>query len=183
MKSILFSRRNHSVIGLIILGIIAAVVLRLFPIAPNFAPIGAIALFGGACLSNKKLAFFLPISMMVLSDTLLHFFSPSWGFHQTMPFVYVSFLIIALLGMLTGEKKNIIRIGSASLAGSILFFLITNFGVWIYFYPQNLQGLVTCYVKALPFLTNTVASDLIFNSILFGSFYLVNSRIPVSQKA
>ncbi|MDO8609868.1 MAG: hypothetical protein Q7R95_04925 [bacterium] len=141
--------------------IILAVVARLIPHAPNFAPIGGLALFSGANF-KKKSALIIPLSAMFISDIFL-------GFHKTMPYVYLSFILIALIGGLIKNNKWQ-SIFKASLISSVLFFLITNFGVWASesMYQKNLNGLMQSYVMGLPFFRNTILSDLFYS---FSFFY------------
>ena len=101
--------------------ILVAIAARVIPHAPNFAPIGGLALFSGSHF-KKKIALIIPLTAMFFSDIFL-------GFHKTVPYVYVSFIIIALIGSLIKNNKwqSLLL---ASLTSSVLFFLITNFGVW-----------------------------------------------------
>lgn len=149
--------RNKSI--LFVLGIIViASLLRLIPHLPNFTPIGAMALFGGMYL-EKKYAFILPLIALFLSDLLL-------GFHTTMPFVYGSFILSGLIGMWI--KKN--RTGKRTILGillsSVLFFFITNFGVWLTsgMYDNSPTGLIEAFVMALPFFRNTIFGDLLYTT-------------------
>jgi len=148
--------------------ILLAVVARLIPHAPNFAPIGGLALFSGANFKNKT-ALLIPLSAMFLSDIFL-------GFHKTIPYVYASFIIIALIGGLIKKNKwqSLLK---ASLVSSVLFFLITNFGVWAtgLMYQKNLNGLMQSYVMGLPFFRNTLISDLFYSfSFFYGYRFLSN---------
>lgn len=151
--------------------ILIAALSRLFYHLPNFTPVAAIALFGGAMFSNKKIAFLVPLAAMLISDLYL-------GFHQQMVWVYLSFALIVLIGTRLNENSNGIKVISASIASSLLFFIITNAADWYLFYSHNFQGLVECYTLALPFFRNTFAGDLVFSSLLFGSYYLIRTRIP-----
>ncbi len=150
---------------LIIIGI--AVVLRLLPHPPNFAPIGAMALFGGAYL-NKKYALIVPLVAMFFSDFFL-------GFHSTIPFVYGSFLLTGLIGLWLRHHRTIQNIIGASCISSLLFFIITNFGVWLVgnMYPKTISGLLECYIAAIPFFRNTIIGDLFYAGVFFGSYALV----------
>ncbi len=141
-----------------------AVVLRLLPHPANFAPIAAMALFGGAYL-NKKYALIVPIAAMFLSDFFL-------GFHNTIPFVYGSFLLTGVIGLWLRKHKNVHNIIFASLVSSILFFIITNFGVWMVetMYPKTIAGLIECYSAGIPFFRNTILGDLSYVGIFFGGY-------------
>jgi uncharacterized membrane protein len=137
---------------------------------PNFTPIAATALFGGVYL-NKKYAFFVPILAMFISDIFL-------GFHSTMPYVYGSFILTGLIGLWLKNHKNTQNIIGATLLSSVLFFLITNFGVWAGgWYPKTLSGLMQSYVMAIPFFRNTILGDLCYTGVFFGAYELAQLLI------
>ena len=148
------NRRDLIVLSLLVL----AVITRLLPHPPNVTPIAAIALFGGCNIKDKNLAFVLPLLCMFLTDLFL-------GFHMIMPFVYLSFMCISYIGINSEKITNGTIFGS-----SLLFFLVTNFGVWFFGYPNTLAGLVSCYTLALPFFVNTIIGDLFFTHSLNYSF-------------
>jgi hypothetical protein len=157
----------------LIIGIMAAI--RLLPHPPNFTPIAAMALFGGAYFSNRLLAFLVPLGAMVVSDLLL-------GFHGiTMIAVYFSFILTVVLGILLRKKPNLLTIPFMAIVSAVLFYLVTNFAVWIGspIYPQDFSGLLGCYLFAIPFFHYTVLGNLVFTSILFGGVYLVSKKFPV----
>lgn len=147
--------------------IIGAAMSRLIPHPPNFTAIGAIALFGGSSFKEHRIAYAAPLAAMFLSDLVL-------GLHGLMAVVYLSILAITWLGKFMSIPSPA-KVVAASLAGSLIFFLITNFAVWLSagFYPMNFMGLVECFVAALPFLGNTAAGDLTFNVLLFGGYALL----------
>lgn len=147
--------------------IILLIISRVIPHIPNVAPIGAMSLFVGANL-NWRYAVIIPLIAMYVSDYFI-------GFHTTMIFVYGSFLVISILGISLKYKKTPIIIFGASLVSSILFFVITNFGVWIAgdIYPPTLDGLISCFVAALPFFRNTLLGDLAYNGIFFGGYAII----------
>ena len=158
----------------ITLMIFAAAFVRLLPHPPNFAPIAAMALFGGAYFNKKWAAFFVPIAAMFITDLIL-------GFHETMWAVYLSFAIIVLIGMLMLKEKKIGNIFFASVVSSVSFFIITNFGSWLStsYYAKSATGLALCYTAAIPFFHQTLLSDLFFVGLLFGLYYLVKAKFPV----
>ena len=159
---------------LIILGsIVAAAAMRLVPHPANFAPLGAMALFSGAYLGRRALAFAAPLGALLLSDLIL-------GFYPGMLVQYVSVALVVLLGSGVLGRITALRVGGAAVASSVLFFALTNFGVWLLsgMYPQTLSGLVACYVAAVPFFQNTVAGDLFFSAALFGGFALLERAVP-----
>jgi hypothetical protein len=145
--------------------VIASVMLRLLPHIPNFTPIAAIALFGGVYL-NKKLAFVLPLGAMIISDYFI-------GFHNTMFYVYGSFILIGLIGLHLRRHKNVVNVVLASLSGSILFYFITNAGVWINgAYARDITGLYDSLIMGLPFFRYTVSGDLVYVTLFFGAYEL-----------
>lgn len=156
---------NNLINPFLIIGI--AVVLRLIPHPANFAPIGAMALFGGTYL-NKKYALAVPLFAMFVSDLFL-------GFHNTMGFVYGSFLLTGIIGMWLRNHKNVRNVIGVSLVSSILFFLITNFGVWLVgnIYPKTIVGLIECYVAAIPFFRNTILGDFVYTGVFFVGYEMV----------
>ena len=164
---------------LAILGaIVMAAALRLVPHPPNFTPIGAMALFSGAYLGRRGLAFVAPLGALLLSDAVL-------GFYSGMQFQYLSVALIVLLGWVALKRVSAIRLGLAAIASSILFYLVTNFGVWLSsgMYPHTLSGLAACYVAAIPFFQNTVAGDLFYTGLLFGGFALLERAVPAVRGA
>ena len=154
--------------------ILAAALSRLIPHPPNFSPVAALALFGGATIASKRLAFVLPLAAMFLSDLIL-------GFSTITPVIYGCFALIVCLGFWAKRKQNVGRIGLAAVAGSILFFVVTNFGVWALgsYYPKTAAGLMECFVAAIPFFWNTLTSDLFYTVILFGALRAAEWRWPM----
>ncbi len=153
--------------------IVAAAALRLVPHPPNFTPIGAMALFSGAYLGRRALAFLAPLAALLLSDLVL-------GFYHGMATVYLSTALVAVIGILALQRRSALRIGSAAVAGSLLFFVLTNLGMWWFsgFYPHTLAGLEACYVAAIPFFQNSLAGDLFYATLLFGGFVIAERLVP-----
>lgn len=169
-----------------LLGIIlSAAAMRLVPHPPNVTPIGAMALFSGAYFATKRTAFLMPLAAMCLSDLALGFFVYEFGwFHWFMPFVYAGFVVIVCLGMLIRHRLTPLTVGGAALTGSVLFFIIANFGVWLVgdLYPKTAAGLVSCYVAAIPFFRNTLVGNAFYTLVLFGSFAVAQRYIPVLRE-
>ena len=165
-------------IYVVLIMIFAGAMMRLIPHWPNFTPIAAIALFGGTFLKRKGLAFLVPVAAMLLSDVII-------GFHSTMFPVYASFIAIVGMGLYLQHRLTIINTISASLASSILFYLVTNFASWtsgLMPYPLNAAGLMQSYIAGLPFFFNGILGDLFYNSVLFGALYLVTNRQAVYSR-
>jgi hypothetical protein len=148
--------------------IVLAALTRLLPHPPNVSPITALALFAGAFIGDVRLRFAIPIAAMLLSDLIL-------GFHAYMPVVYISFAIIVFLGIKLKDNNNSFYLLGASLAGSIIFFIITNFYVWFAdsIYDKSFTGLIDCYVMAIPFFRNALFGDIVYSFVIFGAYKLV----------
>ena len=141
-----------------------AILSRFLPHPPNFTPVAAIALLSSKGFNNRWVVFLIPIVSLFISDLFI-------GLHATIPFVYISFILIALLGLYV-KKINIFSV----LLSSTIFFLVSNFGVWLLYYPISTEGLVQCYTLALPFFLNTVLGDLVYGALLIYPFYALQRR-------
>jgi len=153
--------------------VLAAAASRLIPHPPNLASISAIALFGGAYFSDRRLAFLIPLAALFLSDLIL-------GFYSHMEVVYLSFALIVCVGLWLQKRRSAFYIAGAALVSSVLFFVLTNFGVWAFesLYPKTFEGLLACYVAAILFFQNTRQGDLFFTVVLFGGFTLLERSFP-----
>ena len=160
MESTIINKKNL-IIAIIML---AAVLTRLVPHLPNFTPVTAIALFGGLYISNKILAYALPLTIMFISDIFL-------GFSSITLFVYFGFMLVTLIGTLR-KKPNILTI----FVGSLSFFIVTNFGVWLLGYPKTWTGLVECYTLALPFFRNSLLGDFFYSGVMIIGFNFIQKH-------
>jgi uncharacterized protein DUF6580 len=179
------SPRSSVIAGALLL----AAVTRLIPHPPNFAPITAMALFGAATLTDKRVAILTPLLALFASDLCIEVMHrkgliASWGIYSWMWVTYTAFLLIAVMGLLLRHRRSASAIAAATFAGSIVFFVVTNFGVWVgsNLYPHTLEGLLTCYMAALPFFTNTLLGDAVYSTVLFGGFAIVERLIPVLRE-
>jgi hypothetical protein len=163
---------------LAVLMILAAAFSRLLPHPANVAPIAALALAGGVYL-DKRYALIVPIAALLITDWII-------GFYPILFFVYGSFIAIGFIGLWLKSHKKPLPVIGATLISSILFFVVTNFGVWIMgpeMYPKTWGGLVECYVAAIPFFRNTVMGDLVYAGVLFGLFELVSHYVKMPARA
>lgn len=151
--------------------VLAAAATRLIPHPPNMTSIAAVALFGGAYFQDRRLAFAVPLAALFLSDLVL-------GLYDGMLIVYVSFALIVGAGLWLRPRRQPALIAGAALFSAVLFFVLTNFGVWAFghLYPKTSTGLVACYVAALPFFRNSIEGDLIYTLLLFGGFAALERR-------
>ena len=155
--------------------IIFAIFTRLIPHPENFTSIGAVGLFAGAYLSSR-LFLFVPFLALVISDAVIGFYDPI-----VMLFVYFGFACSVVIGrIILFQHINIIRLGGSALISAIAFFILSNFGVWSSgFYSHTLDGLITCYLLAIPFFKNILAGNLFYVFFLFGIYQLL--RISIKQ--
>jgi len=152
--------------------VVLAIASRFLPVPPNFSPIMALALFSGVYFSDRRLALLIPISAMFISDLFI-------GLHSDMLAVYLAFGLIVSIGTLI-KKVSILNVVGGSIAGAVLFFVITNFSVWLTsgMYSYSFSGLVLCYEMAIPFFRNTLSSSLLYSAVLFGSYSIISRFIP-----
>jgi hypothetical protein len=175
-------------------GIICTIILlaagsRLIPHPPNFSPIGGIALFGAAYYGKRYWSYLIPLVAMFLSDLVINnviyhsFFGGFTWFYSGALYTYGALLLIVLLGTLALGKIRIPNLIASALGASVIFYLVSNFGVWastgMYgMYPRTMAGLMECYIAGLPFLQNLLAGDLVYTIALFGAFELIQYRFP-----
>ena len=166
-------------LSLTVLGAVA----RVLPHPPNFAPVGATSLFAGARLPRWQ-AYLVPLVALAVTDPIL---SPFYGFapySKYLLFSYLSVLISVWLGRRLRDTESISRIGAVTVLNSIQFFLITNFGSWLWFqaYPRTAAGLATCYVAAIPFFGWTLASDILYTAVLFGLYAWLSRTVATGER-
>jgi hypothetical protein len=162
--------------ALSLLLVLLGVVFRVAPHPWNFAPVGAIALFAGATFDDRRSAFLVPLVTMFIGDLFI-------GLHSLMPVIYATYALIVIVGMLLRTHRNsLLAIGGASIGSSTIFFIVTNFAVWLsgMTYAKTFDGIAACYVAAIPFFDRTLASDLLFSAIFFGAFALAERRLHVA---
>ncbi|MBN1377877.1 MAG: hypothetical protein JXA04_01425 [Gammaproteobacteria bacterium] len=154
--------------------ILSVSLFRLLPHPPNFTPVLAVALFAGAQFTDRRLAFLVPLLAMLAADLFL-------GLHATLPFVYGAIALMVLLGVWLNKRITVTYTALTTVTGSLLFFVITNFGAWLVLpelYARSIDGLVAAYIAAIPFYQNALAGDLLFTVVLFGGFFLLGRSFP-----
>ena len=186
------NKQNSSLLLSAGLLVIAAAFTRMFPHAPNFTAIGAMAIFGGSVIKNKKIALLLPLAALLLSDVCLQLFTSTKGFYGTTQFfVYAAFLIITALSTLI-SKRSVANVAMAAVWSGAIFFVLSNLGVWVSSnsYPKSFAGLGACYAAAIPFykneffgnfILNSVMSNLFYSAILFGAYAYVERKTMLQR--
>jgi len=159
-------------------------IARLLPHPPNFAPVGAMSLFSGARLPRWQ-AYLVPLALMAVTDPIL---SPLYGyqpFSKYLLFTYLSFLVSVWLGRrLLRNTESVSWIAAVTLLNSVQFFVITNFGSWLWFqaYPHTSAGLAACYIAAIPFFGWTLASDILYTGVLFGLHAWLSRTVATQER-
>lgn len=156
------------IIGLVLAGILS----RLAPHPLNMALVTGATIYGASKLTRLE-SVMVPLLIMLATDLVL-------GFHSTMLFTWGAFALIALLSHLVLHKQTTVgRVAFTTLSSSVIFFVISNLGVWMVgnMYSLNMAGLVSCFVNAIPFFQNTLIGDAVYTASIFGLGYLSNLSI------
>ena len=168
--------------GVLSIIILLAAFTRIMPHPPNFSPMAAIGLFGAAHFAKKWQAFFIPLIGIWVSDLVInnYVYSSSssnfvW-FYSGFYWQYISYILIIFAGLFIFNRGiSLTKTVGGMISSSGIFFLVSNFGVWAggTMYPKNFSGLITCYAAGVPFIHNTIISDVLFTTVLFGTYYLL----------
>ncbi|MDA0779649.1 MAG: hypothetical protein O2810_02210 [Bacteroidetes bacterium] len=159
-----FNKKENVLISFVLV----AVLMRLLPHPPNVAPITAVALFAGTFFDKKHWAVLMPLLAMIMTDIFL-------GFSMITPVVYLSFLAITAVGI-RFKKMNI----STILLSSLVFFVLSNLGVWVLYYPLTAEGLTTCFTLAIPFFINSMLGDIFFSALLLFGYRFAAQRMQLA---
>ena len=167
---------NSGFTYLVILAVLIAmgVAGRLLPHPPNFTPMAAIALFAGFIFVKRYMSVVAVVAAMLLTDYFAFgYLSPEWFASKSMVVVYLALLFPIVFRGFLQKKLGVFRIAAAALASSSVFFVATNFAVWAFspMYEKTFAGLVLCYTMAIPFFQNTIAGDMIWSGVIFGSYF------------
>jgi hypothetical protein len=168
-------------LGVFLLLVGLGVAGRLLPHDPNFTPIAATALFSGYFMRHVSFAACVPLASMLISDAVLGVYD-----YKVMAVVYLCLMAPVLLSAVLKRRLSVGSVGAGAVGSSTLFFAVTNLAVWLSsgMYAHTLEGLVRCYVAALPFFQNTLMGDVLWSSVLFGAYALVGAaRRTASARA
>jgi hypothetical protein len=178
--------RSFAIAGLIL----AAALTRLLPHPPNFAPITALAVFGAIRYGDRRAAILGPLLALLVSDLAREFLyrwglAEEWGLYRDMWVVYGVTALIAMMARLAQGTRSPLAIAATTLAGSCLFFLVTNFAFWTsgLLYPVDSEGLLACYTAALPFFRNALLGDVFYTTVLFGAWAVAEASVPALRVA
>ena len=184
LKTMSFMKSQNNV-WLIIAIIVIAASSRLLPNSiANFSAVGAIAFMSGALFSNKVLKYLVPVAILALSDIALNLlvysdFTNGSLLYDGMMWVYAPFLISVFLGQKILRKLNALRVFGTAIASGIVFFLLSNLGVWLSggLYPMSLSGLFECYAMGIPFFRSTLMGNLVFGFFIYGAYAFAVSQL------
>ncbi len=161
------------ILGIIFYTVIILAISRIIPHPPNFTPVLAIAVTLPMITNNKFIGTAIPLFAIFLSDILI-------GFYSYMIWIYLSFIVISLLSYLLLRRFNLLTVSAMSLASCIVFFTVTNFGFWTTgYYGYTFNGLITAYIMAIPFATNTILSTLVYSLLIY---FMLKSKERIPAK-
>ena len=143
------------------------VLSRIIPHPPNFTPILAGIIFLPFIKKDLTFSVIVPLAAMLISDLII-------GMHSLMLWTYGPILFLSCLTYYLNQD-NILRIGSLAVITPMVFFLVSNFGVWITgsYYAKDISGLMECYFNAVPFYASSAISCMLFTAL----FYFIRSAL------
>lgn len=187
-KHKIMNKKNHSSLIIAILLILAAALSRVLMYPDNFSPIIGMAIFSGAVIKDRRFALALPLCAMFLSDVLFDIFNIAegfWGWGQLVGYVILALITIIAFSM---KKINVLSVAGYSIGSSLLFFFLSNSAFFVFDnpvylrYTQDFNGYINCLTGGLPFLRTGIVADLVYSSVLFGTYYLMQ-KYALNKKA
>lgn len=178
---------NYKGILLVLAMIFIAAFSRLIPHLPNFTAVGAMALFGSAYFSKKYLAILAPIAALWISDLAINnivyaeFHESFVWFQSYQLYTFLPIVLITILGFVLFKKVSPAKVLTGSIASSLIFFAISNFGTWLSpfsLFTKDAAGLVNTYIAGLPFLRNDFVATVLFSTVLFSAYYIITQKFP-----
>ncbi len=164
--------------------VLAAAILRILPHPWNMAPVGAMFLFSAATFRSRWAGWIVPLVALMASDYAVIQILYHGKFPWFSPATWASFSLVGLLGWTMRSKITVTRVAGAAIGGSIVFFIASNFAVWMggQFYPLTFSGLLACYTAAIPFFGNDVAGNLVYSGVMFGSYRYLVARGVIARR-
>lgn len=191
-KNINLMRSGFALLSMVAMLAVAAVI-RFMPHIPNFTPVEGITIFGAAYLGRKHYAFLLPVITLYISDLVINnttarpFFEDQTGFvwySDYMVFNALALIVVAVISTQTLKKINFITVPAAAVASSVVFYVVTNFGVWLtsqVAYTKDMAGLMACFAAGLPFFKTSLLSTVAFTAVIFTVFEYFKKQSAVGQ--
>lgn len=181
---IMQNNKSLMAVGLVALMVFLAAITRILPHQPNFTAVGAMALFGAAHFKQRWMAVVIPFAALYLSDLFLNNVIYAQYFDgftmQIAPFVYLAFALVLGIGFFLRSKVSTKNVAVAALASAVVFFLVTNAAAWWTdpMYTKDLSGLMTSYIAGIPFFSGTLAGNVVYSAVLFGTYAWMQKRYP-----
>jgi hypothetical protein len=181
------NKQSTSTLVMAVLLVVIAAISRVILYPHNFSPIIGMAIFAGAVIKDKRLAFALPLLSMFLSDVLFEVLSIApgfWGWGQLVGYGILALITVIAFSM---KKINVVSVAGYSIGSSLLFFFLSNSAFFVFdnpiyhTYTQDFNGYIATLAGGLPFLKTGVIADLVYSTVLFGTYFLVQ-RYAFSKK-
>lgn len=171
-------------VSVVFVTILAIALTRILPHPHNFTAVGAAAIFGGAVFNKSWKAILIPLAALFVSNLIInntiysHYYEGFSILSSGSLWIYAAIILMSVLAHVLIKTFNVASIATTTILGTVLFFIVTNFGAWIGspLYPQTAEGLLSAYVAGLPFLLNSLLGNLFFAAVLFGSYFLVAQK-------
>lgn len=182
------NKQSTSTLIIAALLVIIAALSRVLLYPDNFSPVIGMAIFAGAIIKDKRLAFALPLFAMFLSDVIFEVSGIAdgfWGWGQLVGYCILALITVIAFSM---KKINVLSVAGYSIGSSLLFFFLSNSAFFVFdnpiyhTYTQDLSGYIATLVGGLPFLKTGIVADLVYSTVLFGTYFLVQ-RFAFSKKA
>ena len=163
--------------------VLAAALTRVMPHPWNFTAIGAMCLFGGATFQRRWAALAVPMIALLISDVAIAYLQYGGDLSTITSFKYLLFAATVGMGMLLRGRTNVASVGGMAIAASVMFFLVSNFHVWFSqtLYPHTAEGLLACYIAAIPFADTMLYANLFYSAVLFGGLHLMQRQWPALE--
>lgn len=184
---------KRSIVFLIVLVVITVgMASRLLPHLPNLAPLGALALLAGAYLGRRYWSVIVPLGLLFVSDLVINntssreYFPDVEGvvwFADYMIYTWMSVALIVGVAFVILKKVTPLRVLGSAVVASVLFYLVSNFGVWMHgtIYTKDFTGLLECYIAAIPYFRSTLMSNVVFSAVAFTAIEYVLSRLATKE--
>lgn len=155
-----------------------ATVIHLIPHPFGVSPVGAMAIYSGAC-GDRRYAWAIPFLPLLVANLLFGFYDFTVLF-----FVYLGFALSSIAGWILTNRRSAARLTAAAATGAFIFYLVSNFSIWLVgMYPQTTAGLVQCYFNGLPYLGAGIVANLVYGALLFGLHALIEKQEPSALPA
>lgn len=182
------NKQNTTSLLIAIILIVAAAMSRVIMYPDNFSPMIGMAVFAGAVIKDRRLAFAFPLLAMFLSDVMFEVFKIApgfWGWGQLVGYCILALITVIAFSL---KKSNVFSVAGYSIGSSLLFFFLSNSAFFVFdnpiyhTYTQDFNGYIAALAGGLPFLKTGIVADLVYSGILFGSYYVVTNYVMAKKE-